>query len=143
MLAGCELIIDAYDCRPALIGSVVTVRAVCTILLDELQLRVVGVPQWHQFPAPGGVTGMYLLTESHLTCHTFPEHRLATFNLYCCHQRPEWAWSERLNQHLGAERVEIRRVERGHIFGIPDAEDTGSYTEKNLRASRRIHGGPP
>jgi len=31
-----------------------------------------------------GVTGLLLLTESHLACDTFPERGFASFNLYCC-----------------------------------------------------------
>jgi len=30
------------------------------------------------------VTGLLLLTESHLACDTFPERGFASFNLYCC-----------------------------------------------------------
>ena len=39
---------------------------------------------WHKFGGEGGVTGLIMLTESHLACHTYPEYQTATFNLYCC-----------------------------------------------------------
>jgi S-adenosylmethionine decarboxylase len=68
---------------------------------------------WHQFPQPGGVTGLYLLSESHLACHTFPETRLATFNLYCCRARPPFEWEARLQAMLGATRVTVRTAVRG------------------------------
>jgi S-adenosylmethionine decarboxylase len=61
----------------------------------------------------GGVTGMLLLTESHLACHTFPERGYASFNLYCCRPRDEWPWPERLAESLGARRVEVRSFMRG------------------------------
>ena len=68
---------------------------------------------WHQFPEPGGLTGLLLLSESHLTVHTFPECGVATFNLYCCRPRPDWPWDERLREFLGAAEVRIRSRSRG------------------------------
>lgn len=113
MLAGMEWIVDAHACRRSQIAAVEPVRAVCERLVMELGLRVVGEPHWHQFPSPGGVTGLYLLTESHLACHTFPEWGLATFNLYCCKPRPDWPWALRLSELIGAGQVTIRQVVRG------------------------------
>ena len=59
------------------------------------------------------MTGLYLLAESHLACHTYPEHGLATFNLYCCRPRPDWPWAARLGDALGASDVRVRVIERG------------------------------
>ena len=56
---------------------------------------------------------MIALTESHLACHTYPEHGIATFNLYCCRTRPEWKWDERLTEMIGATNVNISKIERG------------------------------
>ncbi len=56
---------------------------------------------------------MYMLSESHLACHTYPEHRLATFNLYCCSDRPAWPWQPQLASRLGASEVVVRKVVRG------------------------------
>jgi S-adenosylmethionine decarboxylase len=72
-------------------------------------------PVWHVFPGEGGVTGMVLLTESHLVCHTYPEHASATFNLYCCRERPEWPWAVRLGELLGASEVTVRRLDRAAV----------------------------
>jgi len=113
MLLGTEWLIDASGCDPQALADLHTMRALCERVLVELELHVVGEPQWHQFPPPGGVTGLYLLRESHLACHTFPEHGLVTLNLYCCRPRPEWNWSEQLREALGADHVAVRRSVRG------------------------------
>ncbi len=42
-------------------------------MIAALGLAVVGAPQVHHFGGPGGVTALYLLSESHLACHTYPE----------------------------------------------------------------------
>src|SRR5205809_1399609 len=115
MNVGTEWLVDAEDCSADLLRDLDTVRGLCEEVIAELGLRVVGVPMWHQFPSPGGVTGLYLLTESHLACHTYPEHALATFNLYCCRPCPRWPWEDRLGEMLGSTQVIVRSLPRGFI----------------------------
>lgn len=110
---GTEWLIDVQDCDPARLRCLDTLRELCEQLITDLELNVVGQSQWHQFPGPAGVTGLYLLSESHLACHTFPEFGFATFNLYCCRQREPWDWESQLTRRLGAGRVSIRQLERG------------------------------
>jgi S-adenosylmethionine decarboxylase len=115
MTTGTEWLIDAAKCERALLADLDAIRAVCDEIVADLGLCTVGESHWHQFPPPGGVTGMYLLTESHLTCHTFPELGVATFNLYCCRPRAPWPWESRLSERLGAGRVSVRSVPRGPV----------------------------
>jgi S-adenosylmethionine decarboxylase len=110
--AGAEWLIEARGCDAARLRELAGLRELCARAVRELELRVVGEPQWHQFGGEAGVTGLYLLAESHLACHTFPEHGLATFNLYCCRPRPAWPWRERLVSALGAREVNVRTFTR-------------------------------
>lgn len=113
MTVGTEWLVDAYGCRADALVDVATLRAFLELVLARLELRVIGEGHWHKFPGAGGVTGLYLLTESHLGCHTYPEHRIATLNLYCCRPRPRFDWAGELARALGAERVVVREVVRG------------------------------
>jgi len=70
------------------------------------------VPAVVHHSGPGGVTGMVLLSESHLTVHTFPEYRTLCLNLFCCSPRPEWDFTLQLKHRFGASDVEIRVFER-------------------------------
>ena len=115
MITGMEWLIDAAGCDPARLADLSAMRALCEAVVADLRLGLIGEPHWHQFPAPAGVTGIYLLTESHLTCHTFPELGAATFNLYCCRPRAAWAWERQLTEGLGAARVSVRCVSRGAV----------------------------
>lgn len=117
--AGCEWIVDASGCSRERLRSLDFVQSVCERAVRELELQVVGQPLWRQFPEPGGVTGLYLLSESHLACHTWPELGLATFNLFSCRRRGDWPWSERLREMLGAQSVSVRIAERGVAAASP------------------------
>jgi S-adenosylmethionine decarboxylase len=112
MKVGIEWLIDAEGCRAECLRSVPVLRRVCEQIIASLDLHLVGEGIWHQFPPPGGVTGLFLLTESHLACHTYPESGVATFNLYCCRARRRWPWSAKLRALLGATRVTVRSTPR-------------------------------
>ena len=112
LTVGTEWLIEASGCDAEALRDLARLRRVFERAVQELGLRVVGRPLWHKFPGEGGATGLAMLTESHLACHTYPEFGAATFNLYCCRERPEWPWAERLREMLGAESVSVRRVRR-------------------------------
>jgi S-adenosylmethionine decarboxylase len=112
LTVGTEWLIEASGCDAGALRDVGRLRGVFARAVEELGLRVVGEPLWHKFPGEGGVTGLAMLTESHLACHTYPEFRVAAFNLYCCRERPEWPWAERLAEMLGAAEVRVRSVSR-------------------------------
>lgn len=114
IVTGNEWVIDAFDCDPSKLRDLNVVRGICDRVIAGLGVCVVGQPQVHQFPTPGGITAIYLLSESHLACHTYPEFELATFNLYCCRHRDHWPWQEELRQHLGADEVQVKQIPRGN-----------------------------
>lgn len=116
--SGTEWIVEAHGCDPDALRSPARLRALFDRAVAELELHPVAPPVLHAFPPPGGLTVVLLLSESHLTCHTFPESGYAALNLYCCRPRREWAFRARLAEHLGAARVEVTTVPRG---GLPES----------------------
>jgi S-adenosylmethionine decarboxylase len=112
MIIGSEWLVEAAGCNEEALRSVEALNRLFARVIDELHLNPLHDPAWHVFPGPGGITGFVMLTESHLSCHTYPEHGIVTINLYCCRPRPEWPWQERLTEILGATDVRVRELER-------------------------------
>ena len=112
MILGTEWVIDAVGCDPAVLTDLGKMRAVFDRVISDLDLHVQGKVVWHQFSLPDGVSGLALLSESHLACHTYPEFRAATFNLYCCRNRESWSWEITLKEMLGATEVTVRILNR-------------------------------
>lgn len=133
--AGLEWIVEAFMASPGRLRDLDVIRSTCQQIVDDLDLNVVGTPQFHPFPGPGGVTALYLLSESHLACHTYPEHSLATFNLYCCGNRRRWDWETELTNRLQAGSVSVRCVKRGEAVHEAGLE--------NLRQPAGSVGGKP
>ncbi len=68
---------------------------------------------FHKF-APQGVSGVVIISESHLTIHSFPEHGYASIDVYTCGDRidPNVA-CEYITDHLAATRLDAIEVPRG------------------------------
>jgi S-adenosylmethionine decarboxylase len=112
MIVGTEWLIEATGCDAARLRDEQALRTIFDSIIADLGLKAID-SIWHKFPGEGGVTGLVALTESHLACHTYPEHGTATFNLYCCRTRPEWDWEGELTAALSAAEVRVTKIERG------------------------------
>lgn len=67
----------------------------------------------HQFSSGGGVTGVALLAESHISIHTWPERDYAAFDVFMCGDaQPEKAVAH-LEQIFKPEKVLIKQILRG------------------------------
>jgi S-adenosylmethionine decarboxylase len=112
MHGGIEWLVDAHGCVPAKLRDRAAVIRVLDQIVAAMELRVVSTAV-HVFPGAGGITAMYLLAESHLTIHTFPETGTATLNAYCCAPRTPAAWHDVLAAELGARDVTATEHVRG------------------------------
>ena len=112
---GIEWVVEARGCVPERLRDLQVARELFDRVIDDLDLRVVGGTQWHQFPTTGGITGLSLLTESHLAVHTFPEFGSLCLNLFCCVPRREWDFDAACRQLFGAESVTVRRLPRDYL----------------------------
>jgi len=106
--------VDAHGCDPEALRSKEILAGLFARIVDEVGLLAAAEPVWHLFPGQGGITGLLLLRESHLACHTFPERGFAAFNLYCCRPKDPWPWERNLVEVLKAKAVSVRQVGRGH-----------------------------
>lgn len=127
MALGTEWVIDASGCSPETLADLSQLKLIFDRIIRDLELHVLGEISWHQFPSPGGLTGLALLSESHLACHTYPEFGAASFNLYCCRNRVTWPWERMLQELLGATEVNVRVFERLIHSNATTLEEIGQW----------------
>lgn len=113
-MSGIEWVVDAHGCPANSLSSPELLRELFERIIVSMRLRPVGPTQWHQFPNTGGITGLCLLAESHLACHTFPEFGSLCLNLFCCVPREAWEFETELIAMFGANSVTVRTMTRSY-----------------------------
>ena len=118
-MQGLHLTADLHGCaaKQAVMTDPDTLRALCLGAVAASGLQAVG-EVFHAFPAPGGVTGVVLLAESHLAVHTWPERSAVTLDVYVCNLHADnsaraQALLSALEQPFAAAHCERHRVQRG------------------------------
>lgn len=67
---------------------------------------------FHPFSG-GGVTGVLLLAESHISIHTWPEHAYAAIDVFMCGNTSPRQAAEQICAEIGAKHSEIKTIQRG------------------------------
>lgn len=67
---------------------------------------------FHKF-APQGVSGVVIISESHLTIHSFPEHGYASIDVYTCGDLDPTIAAEYIADALGSKTRETMELPRG------------------------------
>ena len=120
-MSGIEWVIEAFGCSTLSLRDTAVLEDLFQLIIREMKLRPVGETLWHEFPGTGGITGLCLLAESHLACHTFPEHGSLCLNLFCCVPRAEWDFESVLRQLFDAHSVSVRRLQRPYESKVKQA----------------------
>jgi S-adenosylmethionine decarboxylase proenzyme len=117
-MQGLHLTADLHGCCAALrpMADPAALREICLHAVAGAGLQPVG-ELFHRFPAPGGVTGVVLLAESHLAVHTWPELGAVTLDVYVCNLHADnsvralalLASLERAFAPTHSERHQVRR----------------------------------
>tara|TARA_Y100001972_G_C7446170_1_gene228675 strand:+ start:76 stop:459 length:384 start_codon:yes stop_codon:yes gene_type:complete len=111
---GHHLILELYGCDADKLNDVQAIR---TYLIEATRRSGATIldDRFHQF-SPHGVSGIIVIAESHVSIHTWPEHRYAAVDYFSCSttMNAETLANE-LQQFLGAERQHARTIERGLI----------------------------
>lgn len=83
--SGKHLIADIQDIgEVALLDDVVSVQHLFDTICEKYQYSI--LQKIHHRFEPHGFTLIYMLSESHLSIHTFPEKQYAAVDLYTCRQ---------------------------------------------------------
>lgn len=82
---GLHLMGNLHGCAGAegFLREVDTLREHCLSKVKEAGLCAVG-ECFHQFGEKGGVTGVVVLAESHISIHTWPEKNYVTLDVFVC-----------------------------------------------------------
>lgn len=89
---------------------------------------------FHMF-SPYGVSGVVVVSESHLAIHTWPEYGYAAVDYFSCGPVDCEAAIRYLEGVFAAEHVEMREVQRGIVDGGPHGEHVALSAQGGKHAS--------
>jgi len=111
-MMGVEWLIEAFGCADTRLRDRALLAGLFDSVVERMALKPIGDAVWHTFPETGGITGFWLLQESHLTIHTFPEYQSACINVFCCTPKQALDWRSTLARTLGATDAHVREYQR-------------------------------
>lgn len=79
---GHHYIVEASGCNPHIIGSVEKVQQILVKAAEVAGAQVWSI-SFSKFP-PKGVSGVVVISESHISTHTWPEHKYVALDIYTC-----------------------------------------------------------
>jgi S-adenosylmethionine decarboxylase proenzyme len=108
---GRHLIAEMWDCKPSYLTDVNRIRR-AMIHAAALVGNTVIDSMFHEFQ-PGGITGILLLAESHMSVHTWPEHSYAAFDMFSCASADPAPAFDYIAATLGCVDWSMIKLERG------------------------------
>jgi S-adenosylmethionine decarboxylase len=123
---GRHIILEMWGCRN--LNSVETAERALREMVEALSVNLLDL---RVYPfSPVGVTGIAIVSESHLVIHTWPEHGYAAVDVFTCGapRDPQDAVAV-LKQHFAPERIGVMEINRGQL-------ELPSYDRESAEADR-------
>ncbi len=126
---GTHLLVELYNCDAELLKRIDTVKEIMVSAAEQASATIVGVA-FHEFN-PFGVSGMVVIAESHLSIHTWPEHRYAAVDIFTCGDliKPQVA-AEYIAKKFKCSRPSLVEIKRGIITKRGSSKPSHKIMEK-------------
>jgi len=114
---GRHILAEVYGCEFRILNDLDEIREilVSAALSAGAEVRETA---FHRF-SPQGVSGVVVISESHIAIHTWPELGYAALDVFTCGERVDpWAVVDAIVKEFGSKQVTATEVKRG-IFSRP------------------------
>jgi len=119
---GRHILAEVFGCDPDILNDVKSIEDIMVkaALAAGAEIREVA---FHKF-SPQGVSGVVVISESHLAIHTWPEYGYAALDVFTCGERVDpWDACNYVVKEFQAKNMTATEIRRG-IFEqvMPDKE---------------------
>ena len=107
-----HIVLEMWGCQN--LESVEVAEQALREMVDALDVHLLDLKVYPFSPV--GVTGMAIVSESHLVIHTWPEYGYAAVDVFTCGapREPQAAVTV-LREHYQPERVQVMEITRGQL----------------------------
>ncbi len=111
---GRHVLVEAYECNPEVLDNLQFLQEAMVEAATRTGAEVVDVV-FRKFQ-PYGVSGVVVISESHLAIHTWPEYGYAAIDLFTCGDTADpWKAFDYLTEVLESKKVTTLEVQRGQL----------------------------
>lgn len=109
---GRHVLTEVYGCDFDILNDLEKIREILVSAALSAGAQVLETA-FHRF-SPQGVSGVVVISESHLAIHTWPELGYAAVDVFTCGERVDpWVAVEAIVKEFGAESVTASEIKRG------------------------------
>ncbi len=115
---GRHVLAEVHGCEPQVLNDIGAVERIMVeaALNAGAEIREVA---FHKF-SPQGVSGVVVISESHLAVHTWPEHAYAAVDVFTCGDAVNpWDACRHIVEQFGAKQFTASETLRGVMVGKP------------------------
>lgn len=108
--AGCHLLVDIWGASK--LNDLHYIDLILRECINQCNATLLHI-HLHHFNSSGGISGVAVLAESHISVHTWPERGYAAFDIFMCGEaKPQNAISV-LKNAFTPEHYEVKEILRG------------------------------
>jgi S-adenosylmethionine decarboxylase len=111
--AGAHLIVDLYDAKR--LDDIEHIEAALRRCVEEAGATLLHI-NLHHFEPNGGVSGVAVLAESHISIHTWPEHGYAAVDVFMCGDAEPEKCVPVLRQAFTPKQTAVEELLRGSVL---------------------------
>jgi len=128
---GRHVLAEFYGCSPEILNNTAQIEEIMVNAALEAGAEIREVV-FHEF-TPQGVSGVVVISESHLAIHTWPEFGYAAVDVFTCGTAVDpWVSCYYLKKRFTAERMAAKEIKRG-IFELN--EDSTDFVETQQKSA--------
>jgi S-adenosylmethionine decarboxylase proenzyme len=107
---GKHLLLEVYDVEFNILNDGISLQKVMEDGIKRAEMTILNVFQHCFFPQ--GVTIVFALSESHVSCHTWPERGCIAIDVYTCGDGNPKLIALELLKYLDSDKYRIREIDR-------------------------------
>jgi S-adenosylmethionine decarboxylase len=107
---GTHLLLEVYDVKFDLLNDVISLQETMEKGINRAKMTILNIFS-HCF-LPQGCTIVIALSESHVSCHTWPENGCIAIDVYTCGEGNPKLVAIELLKYLNSDNYSIREVDR-------------------------------
>ena len=110
--AGVHLLVELWNAQN--LASLPKVRKILTACVKECNATLLKI-DLHKFSPYGGISGVAIIQESHISIHSWPEYKYAAIDIFVCRDINPYKAIPVLKREFKPKSIQVMEVKRGFL----------------------------